>query len=212
MVRIFIFILLFLLVTPAWAGWSINGVTNPRSVDGVYYPESVNGVANDYSETQDDVYAETNQDDSGGVWGGGQAQSFTSGGGRLSKVTWYLKKIGSPSGNLYAKVYAHSGTYGTSSVPTGTALATSGAVDVTTLGADFANVDFTFTGANRAILNKDTYYVVTVELAGNDVDNNAQVGQDSSSSSHDGNDAYDHTGSWTAEAENDLCFYVYVMR
>ena len=51
----------------------------------------------------------------------GQAQSFTVGSNAvyLTRVFANLKKVGVPTGNLVAKVYTHSGTYGTSSVPSG---------------------------------------------------------------------------------------------
>lgn len=205
--------LLFIVLsfTSANAAWTINSVENPRTINGVYYPDGVNGVADGYAETEDDAYAETNQNDDAYLYAGGQAQSFTSGGGRVSKVTFYLKKTGSPTGNAYAKIYAHSGTYGTSSIPTGSALGTSGALDVSTLDTSYANIDLTFTGANRVILTDGTYYVVTLEFAGGDADNRVNIGQDTTSSSHDGNDAYTDDP-WTPEADNDLCFYVYVIR
>ena len=83
-----------------------------------------------------DSYSESNYVTAGygmSPLGYGVGQSFTGDGKTLSSVKFYARKVGSPTGNIYAKIFAHSGTYGTSSVPTGTELAVSGAVDVTTI-------------------------------------------------------------------------------
>ena len=67
------------------------------------------------------------------IYAGGNpavGQSFTGNGLILNSAEFYLKKKGSPTGNAVVKIYAHSGTYGTSSVPTGSALATSDNFDV----------------------------------------------------------------------------------
>ena len=55
----------------------------------------------------------------------GTGQSFTGNGGTLDSCVFELGKSGSPTGNAVAKIYNHTGTYGTSSKPTGAALATS---------------------------------------------------------------------------------------
>ena len=51
----------------------------------------------------------------------GQAQSFAVGANAmyLTRVFAQLKKTGAPTGNIVAKLYLHSGAYGTSSVPLG---------------------------------------------------------------------------------------------
>ena len=51
----------------------------------------------------------------------------------LSSVQFYIRKTLSPTGNAVAVLYAHTGTFGTSSAPTGAALATSDEVDVPSL-------------------------------------------------------------------------------
>jgi len=62
---------------------------------------------------------------------------------RITGVAWDLRKQGSPTGTIYAKLYAVSGTVGSTAVPTGSALATA-SLDVATLGGAFAMVEFTF--------------------------------------------------------------------
>ena len=112
-----------------------------------------------------DSYSETNKSQVNGFGSPtfqGYGQSFTGDGGTLNSSKFYLEKRELPTGNIVSKVYAHSGTFGTSSVPTGSALATSDNVDVSTLGL-LALVTFTFSGANKITLTNGTKYVVTVE-------------------------------------------------
>jgi hypothetical protein len=76
----------------------------------------------------------------------GCAQSFDAGTSNqtITSCKFYLYKTGLPNGNAYAKLYSHSGVFGTSSIPSGSALATSDAYDVTALGGAPALITFTF--------------------------------------------------------------------
>ena len=47
----------------------------------------------------------------------GNGQSFTGDGNYLSSVSFYLQRVGSPTGTATIKVYAHSGTYGSTGIP-----------------------------------------------------------------------------------------------
>src|SRR4051794_23390494 len=97
-----------------------------------------------------DSYSETNKSNISFVYTANYlGQSFTGTGLAIGSAQWYMRKSGSPSGNLVAKIYAHSGTYGTNSLPTGVALATSDVVNSTTLPTSFTLVTFTFSGANQ---------------------------------------------------------------
>lgn len=121
-------------------------------------------------------------------------------------------KTGSPTGTMYAKVYAITGTYGTDATPTGAALATSDGVDVASLTTSYNLITFTFSGANRITLTADTYYAVIVEYAGGDSSNYLRVGADNSSPSHDGNRIgwSNSSSTWSASSTTDVCFYVYI--
>lgn len=157
-----------------------------------------------------DSYSETNQNTSAADYAEGQ--SFTGDGGILNSAKFYLKKAGSPTGSAYAKIYAHSGTFGTSSVPTGSPLATSGAFDISTLTTSFQLITFTFTGANKITLTNGTKYIVTLEFSGYtpSYPNYVWTGIDTSSPTHGGNLCYkDSGGSWNAVSAYDTCFYVY---
>lgn len=125
----------------------------------------------------------------------------------LKRVIFTGFRTGSPTGNVVARLYAHSGTLGTSSVPTGSPLATSDPVDISTLGTGTPqNIEFTFPAPYQ--LQAGTNYVVVVEFSGGNSTNRLTVGCDNSSPNHPGNLAgYD--GSWGASSTQDLCFQIY---
>ena len=134
-------------------------------------------------------------------------QSFIATAGELSTCKFYLAKNGSPTGNITATLYASSGAFGTTETPTGSVLATSDTIDVSTLGA-FALVEFTFTGAEQYTLVAGNYYFICLEYAGGDISNSVYVGGDSTSHDHDGRMAYYNTD-WVSYGSADLVFYVY---
>jgi hypothetical protein len=138
----------------------------------------------------------------------GFSQSFTGDGNPLSIATFNLWKAGSPTGIARAKLYAHSGTFGTSSVPTGNPLAVSETVDISTLTASWQLVDFTF--LNSYALENGTKYCITVESADPFGTDNLLVAHDTSSPTHSGNGAWFSitTQLWTALSSTDYIFYV----
>ena len=137
----------------------------------------------------------------------GSGQSFTAIGGTLDSAKFYLRKFGSPTGTAYARLYAHSGTYGSSSLPTGAPLATSAAFDVSTLTSSFSLATFQFD--NSVTLTAGEYYCIVVEHTGTDPDNYLQNGYDSATPTHSGNAMYRWgAGSWIVDGSDDI-FYVY---
>jgi len=133
-------------------------------------------------------------------------QSFTAVEAILDSCKFYLKKAAGATGNAQAILYAHTGTFGTSSDYTGAALATSDNFDISTLSSvSFGLTQFNFSGVNRYNLVAGTKYCIAF------YNNNAggvYVGQDSSSPSHAGNSGYDY-GGHVAQNTLDNCFYVY---
>jgi hypothetical protein len=139
-----------------------------------------------------------------------RGQSFTSMDGVLDSCSFNLAKVGSPGGNVTASLYAHSGTYGTSSLPTGSPLATSDNVDVSTLSTSQTNQTFNFSGANRYTLVSGTQYVIVVDFAGGDSSNYVRVGE--VTGGHGGNGSRYFSPTWTVEAgSRDVLFAVYTL-
>lgn len=163
-----------------------------------------------------DSYSETNQDatddaftTSPGPKGAGEAIALVTG-GTLDSMKWYLRKVGTPTGNGFAKVYACSGTPGTNGAPTGAALATSDALDVSTLSTSFALITFNFSGANRITLSNSTNYALSFEYTAGNSTNKVNIGADSTSPSKaNGNEFFDNSGVWAADNTFDECFYLY---
>lgn len=129
----------------------------------------------------------------------------------LTSVNFTLYKIGSPTGNGYAKLYAHSGTFGTSSVPTGSPLATSDAVDVSllpTAGTYDTIINFT----DNYAMTANSYYFIDWEnpSSGIDTSNYVSIGVDSTSPTGNGNCALFRNSAWSAVTGADVAgFAVY---
>ncbi len=117
------------------------------------------------------------------------AHQFTGTAGTLSRAIWTARYQGSPTGNVYAKLYANSG-----GAPTGAALATSEAVDITSLTGSFADVDFEF--KDEYTLAAATEYHISIEYASGDSSNRLEVEQDSGGV---GEVCNTYTGSWSGQ-------------
>lgn len=140
-------------------------------------------------------------------------QSFTGNGTILNSAKFYLKKSGSPTGSVYAKIYAQTGTYGDrySDKPTGLELSVSDAVDITTVGTNWSLITFIFTGENKIELENGVHYCTECYWGLDGETNALAVGRDDSSPSHSGSgNMYDISeGVWYVSASADTCFYVY---
>lgn len=164
-----------------------------------------------------DSYSESNQDNSFTFQTGspsGFGQSFDAGGGGvLNSASLYLKKNGSPGGIIRFFIYAHTGTYGDTGVPTGSILATSDQINASALSTSFALVNLTFSGGNKITLSASTKYFLvldTASITGSGSDS-VGVGEDASSPTAGGNIASFFSGAWHAftGSTQDLPFYVY---
>jgi hypothetical protein len=140
----------------------------------------------------------------------GSGQSFVGDGRTLASTTFWIQKDGSPTGNAVSKIYASTGSNGTTAKPTGAALATSDNVDVTTIsGASTNPVSFQFSGGNQITLTNGTVYIAVIEYTGGDVTNNLVIAVDSSSPPDTGNGSYANTSfSWTADSGIDFLYRV----
>ena len=145
------------------------------------------------------------------VYGNNQAgQDFAVSGNNftLTSVQLALQRVGSPTGSGYAEIYAFTGTYGTNGLPTGSALATSDAIDVSTISTSI-NVfsTLTFSGSNQITLTAGSYYFIVFSFTGGDTSNYIYFGWDSTGSH--GDSAYLLSGgSWT-HTSGAAPFYAY---
>jgi len=114
------------------------------------------------ADTVIDSWATTNYDDEDIVGTDGNVrwgQTFNAGSGLpLTYCQFYLKKYGSPTGNLYVELYAITGTYGSTAVPTGAVLATSGNYAIASLTTSMQLITFTF--ATPYTLTLNTKYTI----------------------------------------------------
>lgn len=138
----------------------------------------------------------------------GQAQSFANGvqAQRLSRVFVNIRKVGSPTGNMTAVLYAHSGTFGTSSIPTGAALATSVNIDVSKLTTTYQTIEIGFDTQYEMVAS--TQYCIAFEHAVIDGSNYLEI-EGSTAGTHGGNRSQDVSATWTPTAADDLNFSVY---
>lgn len=141
----------------------------------------------------------------------GAAQSFTGDGRRLARAAFSIARGTAASvGTIVARVYAITGTFGSTSKPTGTPLATSLPVSVADLDVGtFEVLELPFEGKERITLTAGARYAVAVEYDNGSPSASSYitVGSDSSAPSHAGNAAYLVDGVWTNAAE-DLVFRV----
>lgn len=109
---------------------------------------------------------------------------------KLTTATAALMKGGGATFTCQAEIYAHTGVYGTSSAPTGAALATSAVLTESSVTTDYSDVNFTFSGANQIILTPNTHYVLAIKML---TGSYLSAGYDGSSPTHGGN-----AGLWTS--------------
>lgn len=159
--------------------------------------------------TETDSYVESNQNATTSLNDTvhGVMQSVSGDGGTLSRARFYLNKTLTPTGTAVAKLYTHSGSFGTTSIPTGVALATSETVDVSTLTGTLTLTDFEF--RDEFITASATNYVLTLEYTAGTAANTVNVGTDTTTPGHAGNSGTANTSfTWSAVAGTDTIFYL----
>lgn len=149
------------------------------------------------------------------------SQCFLSDGTAVQRVIVEMKKTGSPTGSMYARVYAMTGTYGTNGRPTGTMIAESVAFNVSTLVAGSSSLQtLSFTGANLVALTAGSYYCVALEYTGGNSSNmvDVVVNIGNGGSAEPGNAMYYNGTTWatttygsvgTSGTSDDLCGFFY---
>ena len=102
----------------------------------------------------------------------------------LVSCKFFISKVSTPTGSVYARLYNMTGSYGTTGKPTGTAIATSDPIDVSTLTSGWYTFDFS--GSNRITLTPN-YYCIEIEFFGGDKNKYLNIGMNDSPGRHDGN-------------------------
>lgn len=167
-------------------------------------------------------YSETNADTAAAIGNTsgntGHGEAFTSSiSGILDSSVFYLCHDSGVTGNMTSSIYNITGTLGTNAAPTGSALATSDPVSITTTNTgnnviNMSLITFSFSGANRISLTSGTNYAVSVEYSGGGAGTGLYVGEDTSAPSYVGNTIFRlNAGTWSGTATADDSFYVYVI-
>ena len=130
---------------------------------------------------------------------------FAGNGGTLQRAGFFLQKVGSPTDNYTAVLYAHAGTVG-SGAPTGSVLATSAPVNGASISASFAWVYFTFDGT-FTLANSTAYFIGLTRTTKVDA-NYVRFGADSSTPAYAGN-TYAAQPAWVWQSTQDAIFEVY---
>jgi hypothetical protein len=173
---------------------ALYAVTAPNYIDGYAGPRSLERMlASGYGGESD-------------YWGQciTLARSVT-----ITKAKFAVRKIGTPTGNVTAYLFATTGTIGTDAKATGSPLATSGAIAATALPTDNTSplVEFTFATPYLASAGG---ICIAIEHSVNEWEK-VIIQVDNTSPSHAGNAAYrdGNTQVWTAANTYDLIFEVY---
>jgi len=137
----------------------------------------------------------------------GRSQSFTADYSyNVTKARFYLRRdAGDTTQTVRAYLYSHSGTYGTSSVP-GTLLATSDAVNLSSIGTSISWIEFTF--STPYLVTQGTHYVIAVMCTQGTEELALRIGYDGTTLAHDGNYASNGSGSWSASTSREVIFEV----
>lgn len=139
-------------------------------------------------------------------------QSFTGNGGSVTSARFKLRRDPGARGELTAKLYAHTGVFGTTGRPTGSLLAFSETLDVAAVGETQSWVEFFFTGENIYTVTNGTKYVVVLEvssLAGGNLKIGSSTIGAGNNSDHNGNWSVSTGGTWTPDETRDMEFELY---
>ena len=205
-----------------------NGILN---INNSYYSESLNNnsYAVNYISSSTTIgsvagisgYAEANADQYNYVSAGDNiaiGQSFRATGNILTEATFYARVNGTPPGDCIAALYGHTGTFGTTGLPSGSILAQSNPVAASSFpGTPGGPVTFTFTGANQYTLVSGSVYVIALYYNSGSTTNHLGVEVQIAGGTHPGRCYYLKGSTWftvtqdaigTSGASDDMTFQV----
>jgi len=135
-------------------------------------------------------------------------EAFKSSGGKLTSCKFIMDKIGLPTGNAVAYLYAVTGTYGVDAFPTGSPLAVSENFDVSVLTGTPTLIEFTFSGAQQYQMSVDTIYAIGLWFQGGESGNHIRLYLNVSVP-YEGNRWYQGATDTYYGYSTDAIFYVY---
>jgi|GEM_PF-2275094 len=169
----------------------------------------------DGTKTWMDSYSESNQNDFAPLGSPNDSteksaggQTFTGNGEVIDVCQFYLKKVGSPTSFMRAKIYAHSGTWGSTGIPS-TLLATSSPIASSELTTSYQLIEFSFPAAYTT--TNGTKYVCVLDFTETGSNTNyIALGGDTVNKTHSGNACYYMPAStgWNYSTNIEICFYV----
>jgi hypothetical protein len=147
------------------------------------------------------------------VWTGSVAavgQTFNGVGTKLSSCKFLLYKLGSPVGNLKARLYAHTGSWGSTGYPTGAVLAQStNAIAMASLTTTPTLTTFTFDETYALVAGTKYCIVLYCDSASTINGSNCPYvgGVYYTQGYHPGNFVY-YPNAWSYDSARDIIFYV----
>ncbi len=123
---------------------------------------------------------------------------------KLKNITLDFKTNGTPSGSFTVKIYALTGTYGSSAVPTGSVLATSDTVNVSSLSGTYGSYTINFSGANQITMTAGQRYAFAIDYT-NTTWPNALLTHVKTPSFYGGNAVY-YSAGWNSLSGYDTVF------
>lgn len=178
-----------------------NSLNEVYNASGKFYSPLINTSSAVY-----DSYTETGTDnmwDGDTYWGIGQTLNVTRN-TTLVGLKFYLKKSGSPTGNIYFNLTAATGDVGNNAIPSGAVLAT-GNMDVSTLTTDFALYNVSFSTPYNAVVGAYAVYAFYNKTA----TNRPIYAMNITNPLDDGNSVYTTDGSTWEAISRDNPFYLY---
>jgi len=130
-------------------------------------------------------------------------QSFTSPSGayEITEIQVQGLRTNSPAGNITAHIYAHSGTFGVSGIPTGSSLGSSDGVLMSGISTSLGTTTFSFSTPYELTASTNYFFVLAAPDATPSSNNYQFWGKTPSACS--GNNAYSSGASWSAQAAYD---------
>lgn len=129
---------------------------------------------------------------------------------KLTSVKFYGYKSGSPTGSMYAYIYADSIAQNLSHFPKYIPLCTSDAKNISSLGTSAALFEFSFSGNQQITLSANTVYWVTLKSCIGTSFVSLRLGIDNTSPTASYTYCVATDGaSWSINSSTDIPFYVY---